>query len=64
MTQGTRGKLLEHQRISILYIRGRPNKYLASKPESIAIAKENYYHIIHTRRRLLRFDRMSKRASQ
>ena len=34
-------------------IRGRPDKYLASPPEGATIAREIYYRVVHSRRRLL-----------
>ena len=34
-------------------LRGRSDKYLASPPEGVTIAREMYHRVVHCRRRLL-----------
>ena len=40
-------------RISIVHIRGWFDKYLASPLKGVTIAREIYYRVVHSRRRLL-----------
>jgi len=36
-----------------LLIRGQSDKYLASPPDGVTIAREIYYRVVHSRRRLV-----------
>ena len=36
-----------------MYLRGQSDKYLASWPDGASIAREKYYHVVHSLRRLL-----------
>ena len=50
-TKGTR--LSQNRTNSIQIVRGRSDKYLASPLEGATIAREIYYRVAHSRRRVL-----------